>query len=299
VIIHVNWRDLEAAGDQQWSEPAWQGITDQIANNPQTKFALRVFAGESAPDWLRNGTAGPCVDVTYTRPQASDTYCEPRFWLPDYQAEWSELISEIVRRYGDEPRLLDVIASACSLHFAETGILGGDDPSGLRLYEAGLNQDNYRACMLNTTGEQVTKLAAVGIRTSIGVHTNWQIATSLGVQSAGWPAWRDQVLQPLATAHGDRLIFQNNGLGPADVCAPGEPLDQASGLYCWMASRHPVGFQFGGIGSTEEMRQATENGITMRGCFIERAIGNLQSLLSADEIAAYDQRLEAGCAAAG
>jgi hypothetical protein len=304
VIIHSDWADLEPTGDNAWNEggTGWGRITSMIAANPTKKFALRIFAGENAPGWLKNGAAGPCVNVHYAL--LGQTFCEPRFWLAAYQAEWAELVAQVAARLGAEPRFLDLIASPCTLHFVENGILGGDDPSGVRLFNAGLNQTSYRSCVLNSTANQVAQLSAVGIRSSIAVHTNWQVATAQGIQAAGFPAWRDQVLNPLSTTHTDKLVFQNNGLGTADNCNPGQQsLTNATTLYCWMATRSylgpapnlPVGFQFGGITTSAQMRTAAENGINMGGCFIERAVGNLQNLLTPAEITNYDNQLQANC----
>ncbi len=250
VIIHASWSELESA-DQVWSPTGWNRISNMLSANPSIKFSLRIFTGGEAPRFVKD-MGGGCVNVT--NPQAGRTECVPRLWRAAYQEKWQQLMVEVARRFGSRARFLDVINDACTTVFAENFIIGNDPASVDRLADAGLNETNHRTCLNRTMADQQAGLSPSGTRTSTATHTVWQILVTDpgggGHVELSWPKERG-VLNGWHNAYGDMLIVQNNGLGSGDFCAPGQSLTEATGLYCWMATRSfrlpapnaPVGFQ--------------------------------------------------------
>lgn len=304
VIWHVDWSALEPT-DDGWSTTEFQNLKDDMANHSTWHFALRVYSGGQAPSWMKNAGSGygPCVNV---KNEASGiTECVPRFWTSQYRTEWDELVEHVASELGSDSQFTDMINSACTTVFAELGILGNDTQSGIRLYNAGLTQSNYDSCVLNTFDDMVADLSPSGTRTSGAFHTNEQYPTSSGVSSAGWSAWRDNVINPVNTVHGDWVVTQNNSLSPDNDCTTtGQSLGSASDLYCWLNTRsiantptpaYGTGFQFGDTATHTRMVNAATNGVDMGGCFIERAVNDLESTLTSTELANFDADLEANC----
>lgn len=288
-VIGIDWSELEPAADD-FGGPGWRRIDETLRDHPGFRFRLRIAAGRGAPEWLKD-VEGGCVDVT--QPASGLTACVPRFWTDAYLDEYAELMAEVARRYDDEPRILDVVNSACMTMWTEPFIRAGrDEASNLRLFEAGLNEDSDRYCLRRST--RVMVRAFERTRTSIATHLQWQIVTADGVEPS-WPKQRN-MLNNLLAAFGEEIVIQNNGLGGDEGCTREESPVDATEMWCWLAAiRYPKGFQTEGDRKLEAsgfvVQDAIRRALGMGACFVEHnAFGD-----SASAARVLDTRLKANC----
>jgi hypothetical protein len=271
-VLGGAWADFEPRpGD--FSGPGWSRIDTALRDYPTYWFRLRIMAGREAPDWVKT-LGGSCVPVM--APSTQIPACVPRFWTDAYLGAYQRLMVEVARRYDREPRILDVVNSACMTTWAEPFIRSGFNRSAnLRLWEAGLNETTDRQCFEQSM--TIMDQAFQSTRISLATHSMWQLIVGPNVGRVGmqpsWPKERD-LLNELRSRYRDKLVIQNNGLGGDEGCTGGEPSTDATSMWCWLASLPtPKGFQ------TEGDRKLTSRGFTvyhavrravdMRGCFVE------------------------------
>jgi len=264
-VISGTWETLEPS-DDDFSGPGWDQIDAALESFPDYAFRLRMASGQGAPDWVKTMDGG-CVGITH--PASGTRACVPRFWTEGYLAEYQELMAEIARRYDDEPRILDVVNSACMTIYSEPFIRAGDDEgSNHRLFEAGLNEDTDRYCLERSTRDMAATFEHT--RVSLATHLQWQIIADDGIN----PSWEKEraLLETLRADLGDQLIVQNNGLGGDEGCAEGQ--DSASDMWCWMEeAAPPKGMQTEGDQKLEldgfTVIDAIVRGTELGACFVE------------------------------
>jgi hypothetical protein len=291
-VIGGSWSEFEPRpGD--FSGPGWARIDSALRNYPTYKFRLRIKAGRGAPDWVKN-MGGGCVPVYLAWDNISS--CIPRFWTDAYLDEYEKFMMEVARRYDDQPRILDVVNSACMTIWAEPFIRAGRDAeSNRRLWNAGLNETTDRHCFERSM--QIHDDAFTHTRMSLATHTGWQIivnpATDSDAMQPSWPKERE-LLNQLRSRYGAKMVVQNNGLGGDEGCAPGQPLATASSMWCWVASAaSPKGFQTEGANRLfpYTIYDAVTQALKMDGCFVE----NYQFGTDLAASRELDSRLKADC----
>ena len=292
-VIGGNWADFEPRpGD--FSGPGWDRVTAALRHWPNYKFRLRILAGRGSPGWVKQ-LSGGCVRVE--APASQIPSCVPRFWNKDFLRAYRGLMQEVARRYDSEPRILDVVDSACTTTWAEPFIRSGSNRvANLSLWHAGLNLGSDRHCFTQSMQDMDREFRST--RISLATHQVWQIivgpADPKGMRTS-WPEER-ALLNQLRSRYGAKLVVQNNGLGGNEGCRPGESLKNADSMWCWLASLSPPkGFQLEGNAKlssrgfvvTDAVRQA----VVMRGCFVEHnEFGNDRAAA-----AQLDQQLKANC----
>ena len=290
-VIGVHWSELEPS-DDDFTGAAWGQIERALRDHPAYRFRLRVGAGRFAPEWVK-ALEGGCVDVS--QPASGLVACVPRFWTNAYLDEYIELMAEVARRYDDEPRLLDVVNSACTTMWAEPFIRAGDDGgSNARLWEAGLNESSDRLCLRRSTRAMARLFERT--RISLATHLQWQIVTAEGLD----PSWAKQrnLLNNLLDLFGEELVIQNNGLGGDEGCARRESVEDATDMWCWIAALpYPKGFQTEGdrklASEGHDVLDAVRRALGMGACFVEHnAFGDQPGVARA-----LDARLARNCSA--
>jgi hypothetical protein len=293
-VVGGPWADFEPRpGD--FSGPGWDRVAAALRDRPDHKFRLRIMAGREAPDWAKR-LGGDCVEVQ--GPNSQIRACVPRFWTDAFLEAYERLMVEVARRYDREPRILDVVNSACTTTWAEPFIrTGRNRGANLALWEAGLNQDSDRRCFEQSM--QIMDRAFRSTRISLATHVVWQQVVGPDNAPTGMrPSWPEErtLLNQLRSRYGAKLVVQNNGLGGGEGCSGGEPLQSASSMWCWLASLPPPkGFQTEGNRKLEgrgfAVDDAVRQAIGMRGCFVEHNEFGDDPAAAAE----LDRQLKANC----
>ncbi len=293
-VVGGAWADFEPRpGD--FSGPGWDRIAAALRNWPRYKFRIRILAGREAPDWVKQ-ISGGCVEME--SPTSQIPSCVPRFWTPAFLRAYQGLMEEVARRYDREPRILDVVNSACTTTWAEPFILTGyNRTANLALWSAGLNPASDRYCLERSM--QIMDRAFRWTRISLATHTAWQLVVGPGVAPSGvrpsWPRER-ALLNQMRSRYGAKLLVQNNGLGGDEGCQREQPLRTAGSMWCWLASLPPPkGFQTEGDSMLTargfSVEDAVHRAIAMGSCFVEHDQFGDKPATAAD----LDQQLKANC----
>src|SRR5262245_21359445 len=159
-VIDVRWAELEPH-DQAFLGPAWGHLRSRIHREPDLKVRIRILAGRFAPDFVKK-LAGPPLSsrqidcsqeggIAIVQPSNGIASCVPYFWTDDVLRQYKQLMTEVSRRFDDDPHVLDVVDSACMTNWAEPFIRAGNDRgSNVRLWEAGLDETTDRHCLLRS-----------------------------------------------------------------------------------------------------------------------------------------------------
>jgi hypothetical protein len=296
-VLSGAWEEFERRpGD--FSGPGWKRIDAALRDHPTYKFRLRIMAGRGAPGWVKQRSGG-CVPVV--QPLNEIRSCVPRFWTDVFLDAYERLMAEVARRYDREPRVLDVVNSACTTTWAEPFIRSGANrSSNLMLWEAGLNETSDRHCFERSM--QAMDQSFRSTRISLATHTMWQLIVGPDVERVGmrpsWPKERE-MLNELRARYGAKLVVQNNGLGGSEGCAGRESLAEATSMWCWLvALPPPKGFQTEGDRRLASKGFAVDDAIrralSMRGCFVEHNQFGDDAAMAAE----FDRQLKANCAGA-
>lgn len=312
VVVTGEWSEFEPA-DQVFEGPGWSRL-DQVLADPDIKVRLRIQAGIGSPSFVkrlggpeRSGEGVDCSEQggiaiakgrTTSDGLAKEAShgCVPYFWTDAFLDQYEQLMTEVARRYEANPRVLDVVDSACMTFFAEPFIRAGRSAStNARLFEAGLNEVTDEACQRRSL--VIHDRAFPTTRVSLATHSAWQIvgdpeASRNGV-TLSWERQRS-LLEDLRRRYGAKLIVQNNGLGGNERCRPGD--DAGDSHFCWIAdAAPPKGFQTEG-GSRLRSRgysplDAVEQAIGMGACFVEHNRFDDDP----ERARTYDERLKDNC----
>lgn len=266
-IKTVYWKDVETQpGSYDWST-----IDSEIASSSEDlKFRIRLYAGRFSPRWL-DDISGSCIEITPDSPNGASG-CVPRFWTDEYIDRYEQLMDSFAERYEQNPRVVDVINSACTTIFAEPFILGADATSRQRLWNAGLTKDGHEKCLQRSMSKMMDVFPTT--RVTIAGHNKWQLlaegsSPETTILTPSWEAERT-LLNRWRAEYGQHLVVEEHGLGPNDFCDPGSDLATAESFYCWFASdTGPKGLQFTLNGGS--MFDAALNGVNMGSCFLEFA----------------------------
>ena len=293
-VIGGPWADFEPRPGS-FSGPGWDRVDAALRDQPDHKFRLRIMAGREAPDWAKQ-LGGDCVPVQ--GPNSQIPSCVPRFWTGAFLDAYQRLMAEVARRYDREPRVLDVVNSACTTTWAEPFIrTGRNRTANLALWDAGLNQQSDRGCFERSM--EIMDRAFRSTRISLATHQVWQLVVGPQAEPTGMrPSWPDErvLLNDLRSRYGEKLVVQNNGLGGNEGCSGGESLASATTMWCWLASLPPPkGFQTEGNRKLEARGFAVDDAIRkaveMRGCFVEHnEFGD-----DPEAAAQLDRQLKANC----
>jgi hypothetical protein len=308
----ILWRNLEPA-DQSFTGPAWAQIDALVTNPAVDGIRLRLYAGRHSPDFVKRmggpGVSGQGYDCSVSggiavhNPYDDTGGCVPRFWERAVLDQYEQVLREVARRYGDNPKLTEVVSSACMTTYAEPFYRAhADGSSNRRLWEAGLDRTADLACQDRSM--TITSTVFPTRPTSLAVNP-WEIVVEPGAAPAGrqldWSATYEFVTRWKAVL-GDRLVLQNNGWGENEGCPAGET--PATNVYCYLASADgPTGFQsetwerlgdsLGGDSLTGWYR-ALDRAVAAGACFVE-STDNAYRRADPARMAEYDRRLEANC----
>lgn len=304
-VIGIPWSALESR-DQVFRGAAWRRMGQLMRREPGIGVRLRILAGRFAPSFVKWLGGPPASDeqkdcsteggIAIVQPANGIASCVPYFWTDVVLRQYKELMTEVARRFDRNPRVLDVVNSACMTNWAEPFIRSGNDlASNARLWNAGLNEATDRHCLERSM--RIHDQAFDRTRISLATHQQWQIVVDPAIDADGIePSWEKErdLLEDFLARYGAKLILQNNGLGGDEGCTPSTPPN--STLYCWMGSElERKGFQLEGDRKLESegftVLDAVQRGLDLGACFIEHN----QFGTDADLAQRYDHRLKQNC----
>ncbi len=310
VVAPIRWNRLETS-NQVFDGTDWAVMNHLIAN-PQVKhIRLRLYAGISAPDFVKQlggpSMSGEGINCSVTGGIAVlNTYdskggCVPYFWTDEYLHQYRQIIWEIRRRYGSNPKFAEIADSACMTTYAEPFYRAHANAlSNARLFSAGLNFTTDSYC--EDQAMRIHRNLLRGQSISLAIN-NWDVLQPPATNSRNvvydWSATK-AFADKWRKALGGRLVLQNNGWGETDACL-GVPVDN---VYCYLKNdvRRPKGFQsetwsrLGDSGTTslQGWYNILENAIQTGACFVESS-DNQYKQADPAVLASYNQRLKANC----
>ncbi|CAN5818188.1 hypothetical protein BH23ACT12_BH23ACT12_18380 [soil metagenome] len=312
VVVTGDWTEFEPR-DQDFTGPGWSRLAEMLTN-PEIKVRLRILAGRGAPGFVKAmgvpPVSGDGVDCsqeggvaiakkatsTDGLAKAASSGCVPYFWTAPVLGQYEELMKEVSRRHESNPRLLDVVDSACMTFFAEPFIRAGrSGTTNERLFDAGLNERTDEACHRRSL--EIHDEVFPTTRVSLATHTGWQIVSDPDEARNGvmvsWERQKD-LLDDLRRRYGAKLVVQNNGLGGNEGCRRSDEPDESH--FCWLANAEPPkGFQTEGDNRLTNrgftVMDAVEQAVEMGACFVEHnQFGD-----DAEQAEDYDRRLKENC----
>ena len=182
-VIGIPWSELEPR-DQVFAASGWRRMGQLMRREPDVRVRLRIMAGRFAPSFVK-WLGGPSVSseqkdcsteggIAIVQPANGIASCVPYFWTYVVLRQYKELMTEVARRLDRNPRVLDVVNSACMTNWAEPFIRSGNDlASNARLWNAGLNEATDRHCLERSM--RIHDNAFDRTRISLATHQQWQI----------------------------------------------------------------------------------------------------------------------------
>jgi len=290
--VGIPWSALHTAYDTY----DFSRVDNLLSAYPTANLALRIQSGDSAPDWLKTLTG--TVEVWLTS-RSANSYV-PHWWEETGMAAWQRMITKAGERYDNHPRVHMVSADAPMVEYSEPFILGNDDASAIRLYNANCNLTTHKAAIKRCVDDTIA--AFPNTLVELAIHDDMQYPTATGMGHS-WPEGRQLALD-LCTTYGPHLIISEYGLGVGDtgaarITGTGN-LSTKTNQYDWMHYRTtpaagdaagPVFYQLTPQGSTNYAQMA-QNAIDLGGSMCETAgWGSLGS-----SAASYDAALRANAA---
>lgn len=113
-VIRAYWNQLQPTGTNELVTTAIDsGLAEAQAQGAQVR--LRVFAGQYAPDWVKNSAGS----MPWEEPTNGTTFTVPRFWRPEVRDAWNNLMTKLSQKYDGNANLAEVTISRCMTTFAE------------------------------------------------------------------------------------------------------------------------------------------------------------------------------------
>lgn len=210
VTINVKWRQVEPAPGKFDSAAIDSALAEVRAYNSRNPAAplgvkLRVWQGDSAPDWVKS-LGGPPVSIVHRDWEIT----VGRYWSTAFRQAWHGVQDQLAARYDNDPLVREVTDTSCSSVTDEPFVMnvGGDAQRSVigTLLAAGYSDAAYQACLTESAGDY-----AAWRRTSIELPVGEfrRIASGRPVQDQAVTA---QVIAAFRGALGDRAILSNHAL---------------------------------------------------------------------------------------
>jgi hypothetical protein len=257
-VCGVKWQEIEPAPGQYRFEKIDRFLDE--AGKRHIGVYLRMFAGRSAPDWLKKSAGTVTMNDRFDSIQAEVV----KWWAPEAGKAYADLQKALAARYDRDPRFVAITISRCSSIWAEPMMRQlNDKPTRDALWNAGLRADADKALQI----EAVKMHAEIWKETysTLALNPYQEIADS----EKGWKMNPDFTIELIREARrilGDRLLVQNNSLKDAPP-APASDYRRISAAM--RASGAPVGFQTIGNQRIKDLKNTIEIGIALGASYFE------------------------------
>lgn len=257
-VCAVKWQEIEPAqGQYQFAKI--DRFLDE-AGQRHIGVYLRVFAGRSAPDWLKKTAGAVSMNDRFDSIQADVV----KWWAPEVGKAYENLERALAARYDHDPRFIAITISRCSSIWAEPLMRQlNDKPTRDALWNAGLRAGTDKALQM----EAVKTHAEIWKETysTLALNPYQEIEDS----AAGWKLNPDFTIELVREARrilGDRLLVQNNSL--KDTLPP--PASSYGKICAAMReSGAPFGFQTVGNQRIKDLKSTVELGIALGASYFE------------------------------
>ncbi len=255
MVIQLDWADLSPTAANQaniddYSAAGWKAIDNQLAGRTKA-VRLRILAGVSAPNWVKAtypsgkgavdaaaigepGTDGykPAIECTagigYRNDFDDVGGCIPYFWTTEVLDKYQELMHKVAHRYETNPKVREIVDSACMTYYAEPFYRAGAGNYD-RLHDAGLTYAKDRACHERAVNIHKTEFTTT--RTSLAINS-WD---NVDTRTREWPIAEDFGNWAKAQL-GERLTLQNNGFGVQEGCPTYTGSNGTGPTHCFIAN---------------------------------------------------------------
>jgi hypothetical protein len=206
-VADANWSDLQPTpfGPLAANNVIDQAITTarQIGGGMAVK--IRLYAGLSAPSWVKALSGGP---VSVYSPADHTTGTIGRFWTSDFGKAYDDLWSKLAAAYDAVPEIREITASRCMTVFAETFIRDTSDATTVsNLLAAGFSSTADQACIT-----QEIDAGKVWRHTRIGVAFNPYQAILPGGGTGVDEVFTETMMQLCRTDLGAQCVLENNSI---------------------------------------------------------------------------------------
>lgn len=214
IVVNESWSQLEPRnGVYNW-DPLNQSLNAVSSWNSQHASSpigvkLRIFAGQSAPNWVLQASSTVVIDVH----GASKTV--GRWWTMPFMTAWHNFQNALAQKYDNNPLVRAVSVSSCSSSTGEPFVVSGALTTRRNLQDAGWTVEAQDNCLSNALNDY-----------SGWKHTQITFAFSpLYSASSSQVSFMDQMMQKCANSQasgGPDCVLGNNDLSP-------DPLNTSSG----------------------------------------------------------------------
>lgn len=211
IVINAAWHLIQPAAG---GAPDFSSIDDALAQiraynvaNPAAPLGvkLRVYAGNSAPEWVRQRSGG---SLTVQRnPAGCQAQSCPitigRYWTPEFIAAWRTLQGLLAARYDREPLLRQVAVTSCAPQTDEPFVPTVDVDSRTSMRAAGYTDAAQQACLLGAVEDY-----------SAWKHTLIDFPFNVFTRAGGGidPAFSLSVMEHCRALLGTRCVIGNHAL---------------------------------------------------------------------------------------
>jgi hypothetical protein len=257
-VCAVKWQDIEPAPGQYRFDKI-DRFLDQ-AGQRNLNVYLRVFAGRSAPDWLKTKAGAVPMNDRFDKIEAPVV----KWWDPEAGKAYYKLQMALSQRYDRNPRFVAITISRCSSIWAEPLMRQLNDKATRdALWKAGLRADIDKACQIDAV--KVHAELWKQTRSTLSLNPYQEIEDS----PKGWKSNVDYSIDLIKQARsllGDRLLVQSNSLKDA---APAPESDYGRLLEAMRKGAVGMGFQTIGNQRIKDLENTIKVGIGLGATYFE------------------------------
>ncbi len=211
IVVNVSWAQLEPAEGQFNFIPLDDSLAAVTTYNDQHSsdqlgVKLRLWGGFTAPEWAKT-LDGPPITVAPSGTTAGGTL--GRYWLSDYEQQWTDLQDALAARYDKNALLREVAVTSCNTVTAEPFVM--DDAAISSLLAAGWTNADQEQCLEGALVDY-----GAWQRTSVDFTFNAYSDVSPGGTRSPDPAFTAEVMTSCAqseiTGQLPECILDNHGL---------------------------------------------------------------------------------------
>jgi hypothetical protein len=282
-VVNVDWSELQPTSGAAIApnNPIDLAIAQvralNAADHTNLGLKLRIYAGVSAPNWVKS-LGGPPIPVT--NPQGGQTGTIGRFWTDAFGQAYDQLETLLAAKYDQVPEVREVTISRCTTFYDEPFIRDVSDPATVSaLIAAGYTLEADENCQ-----RQEIDAATVWQHTHSDLALNPYQAINPDGSTSTDEAFTDEMMSYCRQVLGTACVLENNSLR-----VPAQPAYQA--MYAEMQSLgQPIAFQTAAEQRIGNLQAALEYAVSLGANSVELP-GSYQTLATPASFAATNDQL--------